>query len=105
MKQILIRSLAFLIAAVMLMGLIPMAISAKEPATVKAAGTTRLVLADVYDKITPVGETIYLEKTLGEPYFDRVRKGDSLTFRVNVAKGGTYKSLYSLQFRDNDVFE
>ena len=90
MKQTLIRSLALLIAAVMLMGLIPMAISAKEPATVKAAGTTRLVLADVYDKITPVGETIYLEKTLGEPYFDRVRKGDSLTFRVNVAKGGTY---------------
>ena len=45
MKQTLIRSLALLISAVMLIGLIPTAISAKEPATVKASGTTRLVLA------------------------------------------------------------
>ena len=90
MKRILIRSLALLVAAVMLLAMVPMTAAAKDPVTVAATGTTRIVLADAYDKITPVGETIYLETTLGEPYFDRVRKGDTLTLRINVAKCGTY---------------
>ena len=90
MKKLSIRALALLIAAVMLLALIPVAVAAKEPAAIKATGTTRIVLADAYDKITPVGETIYLETTLGEPYFDRVRKGDTLTMKINVEKGGAY---------------
>ena len=90
MKKTALRMVTLLLTAAMLLSLIPMAVSAKDPTTVKGSGTTRIVLADAYDKITPVGETIYLETTLGEPYFDRVRKGDTLTLRVNVEKAGTY---------------
>ena len=53
MKQTLIRSLALLISAVMLIGLIPTAISAKEPATVKASGPLTLIT-----EIAPVPGTV-----------------------------------------------
>ena len=90
MKKLSLRIVAMLIATVMLISLIPIVSAAKDPVVVKAQGTTRIVLADAYEKITPVGETIYLEKNLGDPYFDRVRNGDSLTMKINVEQAGTY---------------
>ena len=89
MKKITLRIVTLLLTAAMLLSLVPMIAAAKAPTAVKASGTTRIVLAEAYDKITPVGETIYLETTLGEPYFDRVRKGDTLTLRINVEQTGT----------------
>ncbi|MBO4356134.1 MAG: hypothetical protein J5850_04700 [Clostridia bacterium] len=58
--------------------------------TIKEKSVTKIYLGYVYQKIDPIGESIYLETSLGEPYFDRVRKGDSLTFKIEVTKSGTY---------------
>lgn len=58
--------------------------------TLKEKKATKIYLGYVYQKISPVGKSIYLETNFGEPYFDRVRKGDSLTFKIEVTKGGTY---------------
>lgn len=91
MKKTTVRAVALLVAVVLLLGLVPITAAAKEPVTVSASGTTRIVLADAYETITPVGETIYLETNLGAPYFDRVRNGDSLTLRLRVEASGTYQ--------------
>ena len=91
MKRFFIRAIIILITLAMLLALVPVVAVAKNPVTVLSTSTTSIVLADAYEKIIPVGETIYLETTLGPAYFDRVRIGDKLTLRINVEQSGTYQ--------------
>ena len=88
MKRSLMRATILLITLSMLLALVPVVAIAKTPVVVLSTSTTSIVLAEAYEKILPVGETIYLETTLGPAYFDRVRKGDKLTLRINVEKSG-----------------
>lgn len=66
----------------------------KNIPTISDTEVTCLLLADVYETTGHISKEkgqLYLEKTLGEPYFDGVRTGDTLTFHMNVNAAGTYQ--------------
>ncbi len=98
MKHILsCRMAAIFLLLAMLLSLLPVAgilsvAAEKTPTPVSGSKVTSIVLANAYDSIASAsGTTIYLETTLGPAYFDCVRRGDTLTLRVNVEKAGTYQ--------------
>ena len=88
------RLVTALLTLTLLVGMIPVTALAANVPTVSADGITRIVLADAYESIGHVSKdmgNIYLETTLGDPYFDGVRIGDTLTMHINVEKAGTYQ--------------
>ena len=58
MKQALIRAMALLITIAMLLAFVPVVAIAKTPVVVLSTSTTSIVLADVYERIIPVGELL-----------------------------------------------
>ncbi len=99
----LIRLSAIVVLLSVILSMIPVSVSAKDPTKISATEVTSIVLAEAYDSITPVGETIYLETTLGPAYFDRVRNGDRLALKVSVEKAGTYQWCLLTGWAENAV--
>ncbi len=88
------RTLALLLAAILLGGTVPLGISAAETTTVSPTALTTIVLADAcesFGHINGGAGQLYVETTLGEPYFDSVRPGDRIDLKVRVEKAGTYQ--------------
>ena len=86
--------LALLLAAVLLGGTVPLGVTAADTIAVSPTALTTIVLADACEAFGHIdgGEgQLYVETTLGDPYFDRVRPGDRIDLKVRVEKAGTYR--------------
>lgn len=93
-RQFTARVLALLLAAVLLGGTVPLGITAADTIAVSPTALTTIVLADACEAFGHIdgGEgQLYVETTLGDPYFDRVRPGDRIDLKVRVEKAGTYR--------------
>lgn len=89
-----LRATALLLALVLLLCAFPFTASAETVSTISGSGVTQLILADAYESIGHIDGgkgTLYLETTLGAPYFDNVRPGDKVDMKVNIEKAGTYQ--------------
>ncbi len=92
--RILARLMTVLLTVTMLAGIIPVTVQAASVPTVSPTEVTTVNLAECYESIGHVSKdkgNLYLETTLGDPYFDGVRVGDKLTMHINVEKAGTYQ--------------
>ena len=93
-RQFTARVLALLLAAVLLGGTVPLGVTAADTIAVSPTALTTIVLADACEAFGHIdgGEgQLYVETTLGDPYFDRVRPGDRIDLKVRVEKAGTYR--------------
>jgi len=95
------RGLAGALACLMLLGTLctlPVFADDENVTEVKGDGLTEIVFADIFtdaDKGKTFGGNLYIEKTLGAPYFDGVRKGDFFELDINVAAAGDYHLCFS----------
>ena len=93
-RQFTARVLALLLAAVLLGGTVPLGVTAADTIAVSPTALTTIVLANACEAFGHIdgGEgQLYVETTLGDPYFDRVRPGDRIDLKVRVEKAGTYR--------------
>ena len=77
--------------------------SAVDTTTVGEGKLTQIVFGEIFtdaDKGSGFGGNLYLEKNQGPVYFDGVRNGDWLEFRINVEKAGNYHFCFSFGWVD-----
>ena len=94
MKTHAVRCLTLFLVLILLIGTVPLSVSAAATVDVSATAVTKIVFADSYvstGNINGGAGQLYLETTLGEPYFDRVRQGDRIDMKIQVEKAGTYQ--------------
>ncbi len=88
------RPLCILLAVCLMMGSVILTVSGAPVTAVSDTAVTTIILADAYESTGHIQSdkgNLYLETTLGVPYFDGVRTGDTLSLRIRVDRAGTYQ--------------